>query len=105
MEPVNLLEYEPLARQKRPEASYGFIAGAAEDEVALRENRAAFQRLRLRPRVLGDVSKIDPSTTVLGQRIEFPVLLAPVAVQRLPHPAGRLPPPRAPGAARPTTPP
>src|SRR3989337_3414594 len=98
MEPVNLLEYEPLARQKRPEASYGFIAGAAEDERTLRENRAAFQRLRLRPRVLVDVSKIDPSTTVLGQRIEFPVLLAPVAVQRLAHPDGELASARA-GAA------
>ena len=99
MEPVNLLEYEPLARQKLPEGSYGFIAGAAEDEVTLRENRAAFQRLRLRPRVLVDVSRIDPSTTVLGQRIEFPVLLAPVAVQRLAHPDGELASARAAAAA------
>src|SRR3990170_5568095 len=95
MEPVNLLEYEPLAREKLPEGSYGFIAGAAEDEVTLRNNHAAFQRLQLRPRVLVDVSKIDPSTTVLGQRIEFPVLLAPVAVQRLAHPDGELAPARA----------
>ena len=90
MDPVNLLEYEPLARQKLSESAYGFIAGAAEDEVTLRENRAAFQRLWLRPRVLVDVSRIDPSTTVLGQRIEFPVLLAPIAVQRLAHPDGAL---------------
>src|SRR3990172_10499429 len=87
MQPVNLLEYEPLAREKLPEGSYGFIAGAAEDEVTLRENRAAFQRLQLRPRVLVDVSKIDPSTSVLGQRIEFPVLLAPVALPRPAPPA------------------
>src|SRR3989304_655762 len=73
MEPVNLLEYEPLARQKLSESAYGFIAGAAEDEVSLRENRAAFQRLRLRPRGLVDVSKIDPSTPVLGQRVGVPV--------------------------------
>src|SRR3990172_7673074 len=99
MEPVNLLEYEPLARQKLSESAYGFIAGAAEDEVTLRENRAAFQRLRLRPRVLVDVSKIDPSTTVLGQRIAFPVLLAPVAVQRLAHPDGELASARAAAAA------
>ena len=99
MEPVNLLEYEPLARQKLSESAYGFIAGAAEDEVSLRENRAAFQRLRLRPRVLVDVSKIDPSTTVLGQRIEFPVLLAPIAVQRLAHPDGELASARAAAAA------
>src|SRR3989304_4478794 len=48
MEPVNLLEYEPLAREKLPEGSYGFIAGAAEDEGTLRGNRAAFQRLHMR---------------------------------------------------------
>jgi len=99
MQPINLLEYEPLAREKLSESAYGFIAGAAEDEVSLRENRAAFQRLRLRPRVLVDVSKIDPSTTVLGQRIEFPVLLAPVAVQRLAHPDGELASARAAAAA------
>jgi isopentenyl diphosphate isomerase/L-lactate dehydrogenase-like FMN-dependent dehydrogenase len=99
MEPVNLLEYEPLARQKLSESAYGFIAGAAEDEVSLRENRAAFQRLRLRPRVLVDVAKIDPSTSVLGQRIEIPVLLAPVAVQRLAHPDGELASARAAAAA------
>ena len=99
MQPVNLLEYEPLAREKLPEGSWGFIAGAAEDEVTLRGNRAAFQRLQLRPRVLVDVSKIDPSTSVLGQRVEFPVLLAPVAVQRLAHPDGELASARAAAAA------
>src|SRR3989304_5334675 len=99
MKPVNLLEYEPLAREKLPEGSYGFIAGAAEDEVTLRENRAAFQRLQIRPRVLVDVSKIDPSTAVLGQRIEFPVLLAPVALHRLAHPDGELASARAAEAA------
>ena len=99
MQPVNLLEYEPLAREKLPEGSYGFIAGAAEDEVTLRENRAAFQRLQLRPRVLVDVSKIDPSTTVLGQRVEFPVLLAPVALHKLAHPDGELATARAAAAA------
>src|SRR3989304_3843435 len=99
MEPVNLLEYEPLAREKLSESAYGFIAGAAEDEVSLRENRAAFQRLRLRPPGLVDVSKIDPAPPVLGQRIDFPVLLAPVAVQRLAHPDGELASARAAAAA------
>jgi 4-hydroxymandelate oxidase len=99
VEPVNLFEYEPLAREKLPEAAYGFIAGGAEDEVTLRANREAFQRIRLRPRVLVDVSHIDPSTQVLGQRIEFPVLLAPVALQRLAHPDGEIAAARAAAAA------
>jgi 4-hydroxymandelate oxidase len=89
-QPVNLQEYEPLARERLPAESFGFIAGGAEDEVTLRENRAAFERIQLRPRVLVDVSRVDPSTEVLGQRIEFPVMLAPVALQRLAHEDGEL---------------
>ncbi len=90
MEPVNLIEYEELARQKLPQPAYDFIAGGAEDEVTLAANRAAFQRIQLRPRVLIDVSNVDLSTTVLGQPVDFPVLLAPVALQRLAHPDGEL---------------
>src|SRR3990170_907564 len=88
--PVNLDDYERLAREKLPGPAFDFIAGGAEDELTLRENRLAFQRLQLRPRVLVDVSRVDPSTTVLGQRVEFPALMAPVALQKLAHPDGEL---------------
>jgi (S)-2-hydroxy-acid oxidase len=70
--------------------AYDYIAGGAEDEVTVRENELAFQRLWLRPRVLVDVTTVDPSTQVLGQRVEFPVLLAPVAAQRLAHAEGEM---------------
>ena len=88
MEPVRLAEYEHLARQALPKMAYDYIAGGAEDEVTLGENEAAFQRLKLRPRVLVDVSRVDASTRILGQRVEFPVLLAPIAIQCLAHPEG-----------------
>src|SRR3990172_7210451 len=88
VEPVNLIEYEELARQKLPQPAFDFIAGGAEDEVTLAANRAAFQRIPLRPRVLIDVSNVDLSTTVLGQPVDFPVLLAPVALVRLGGPPG-----------------
>jgi isopentenyl diphosphate isomerase/L-lactate dehydrogenase-like FMN-dependent dehydrogenase len=90
MEPVNLFEYEPLARDKLPPSHYDFIAGGADDEWTLRENRAAFERIQLRPRVLVDVSLVDTSTVVLGQRVPFPVLLAPIAVHTLVHPEGEI---------------
>ena len=90
MEPLNLREYEPLARQKLPKEAYDFIAGGTEDEVTVAENAAAFRRVQLRPRVLIDVANVDTSTPVLGQRVAFPVLLAPVGGQRLAHPDGEL---------------
>lgn len=97
--PVNLLDYEPLARERLPRPIYDFVAGGAEDEVTLKANREAFQRLQLLPRVLVDVSKVDPSTTVLGTRLSFPVILAPVALHKLAHPQGELATARAATAA------
>ncbi|MDO8615823.1 MAG: alpha-hydroxy acid oxidase [Dehalococcoidia bacterium] len=97
--PVNLDDYELLAREKLPGPAFDFIAGGAEDELTLRDNRLAFQRLQLRPRVLVDVSRVDPSTEVLGQRIDFPALVAPVALQKLAHPDGELAVARAAAAA------
>jgi isopentenyl diphosphate isomerase/L-lactate dehydrogenase-like FMN-dependent dehydrogenase len=90
MQPVNLLDYEQAAREVLPQAAFDFIAGAAEDELTLRANRAAFARIKLVPRVLVDVSSVDLSTEVIGQRISWPVLLAPVATQRIAHPDGEL---------------
>ncbi|MEX0801235.1 MAG: alpha-hydroxy acid oxidase [Dehalococcoidia bacterium] len=99
MKAVNLLELEDLARERLPQGPFDFIAGGAEDEVTLRANREAFQRIQLRPRVLVDVSTVDPSTEVLGRRVELPVLLAPVALQRLAHDEGELASARAAEAA------
>ncbi len=90
MKPVNLLEYEELARETLPQAIFDFIAGGAEDEITLNRNREAFQRIHLRPRILIDVSQVAPSTHVLGQPVSFPVLLAPVALHRAAHPDGEL---------------
>lgn len=99
MKPINLTDYEILARERLDPGVYGYVAGGAGDEVTLRENQAAFQRLRLLPRVLVDVSGVDRSTTVLGTRIALPVLLAPTAFQSLVHPEGELAVARASAAA------
>jgi len=87
---TNLLELEDLARAKVPRPSFDYIAGGAEDEVSLRRNREAYQRWALRPRVLVDVSKRDTSTTILGQRISMPVLVAPTAFHGLVHSEGEV---------------
>jgi isopentenyl diphosphate isomerase/L-lactate dehydrogenase-like FMN-dependent dehydrogenase len=97
--PLNLLEYEAAAREQLPRMVYDYYAGAADDEVTLRLNRAAYQEVLLRPRVLVDVSRVDTSVEVLGHRLAFPILLAPTAFQRLAHPDGELATARAARAA------
>ena len=89
-DPINLFDYERLAAERLPRLAYDYFASGAHDEVTLRENRAAFERLRLRPRVLVDVSARDGSTHLLGRRHEAPLLVAPTAFAKLAHPDGEL---------------
>lgn len=89
-EPVCLTDFEPLARQRMTNMAYAYISGAAADEITLRWNREAFDRLPLKQRVLTDVSTIDTRTTLLGRELPYPVLLAPTAAHRLAHDQGEL---------------
>jgi glycolate oxidase len=66
------------ARAKLDDDLWNYIAGGAETETTLRRNRLALDSLALRPRVLRDVSAIDPGTTLLGRRLRIPVILAPL---------------------------
>ena len=88
MEPVNISEYETLARARMEPVEWDFYAGGSDDEVTLGTTRAAFERIRLRPRVLVDVSACDLRTTVLGTRVSMPILVAPMAFHGLAHPEG-----------------
>ena len=83
-------DYEPLARSVLPQGVYDYYAGGAGDEWTLAENRRAFERWVIRPRMLTGAWPVDPSTEVLGSRIGFPVLVAPWAYQRRAHPDGDL---------------
>ena len=96
---VNLDDFEALARARLDEGAYDYIAGGSWDEVTLRDNRERFGRWRLRPRVLIDTSRIDPSTTMLGTAVSMPVGLAPIAFPGLAHAEGELPVARAAGPA------
>ena len=87
---VNVDDFEAAARERLDPGAYGYIAGGAGDEHTLRENRAAFERWELRPRVLVDVSRVSTATTVLGTEVALPVLVAPTAFQRLAAPEGEL---------------
>ncbi len=89
-DPVNLAEFEALARQRVSQEAWDYVAGGADDEITLRENIEAYRRIKLRPRMLIDVSTVDPSTSVLGTHLSFPALVAPTALQNLAHRDGEL---------------
>jgi isopentenyl diphosphate isomerase/L-lactate dehydrogenase-like FMN-dependent dehydrogenase len=85
VKPVNLFDYEALAQNRMPRPYWDFYQGGSDDELTLRTNRSAFERLRLRPRVLVDVSTCDPRTSVLGIPVSMPILIAPTAGHSLAH--------------------
>jgi len=83
-------DYETLARDRCSELAWEYIAGGAGDELTLRWNTEAFQKIRLKPQVLCDVSSIDTRINLLGQELKHPLLLAPTAYHKLVHPEGEL---------------
>ena len=89
-EPVSLDDFEHLARERLSHMAHEFVAGGAGDEITLRWNRESFDRIRLRPRVLEDVANIDTAVTLFSETLPHPILLAPVAYQRLFHAEGEV---------------
>ena len=83
---LDALEKEAEARLPPP--SWAFCVTGADDEISSVENVSAWRNLRLRPRVLNDISQADTRTTVLGQEIAAPILVAPTGRHKLFHPEG-----------------
>jgi 4-hydroxymandelate oxidase len=69
-------DLEPAARELLPHAVYEFIAAGAGEEITKHDNEAAFDRIRLRPRVLRDVTRLDTGITLFGQSLPHPIILA-----------------------------
>lgn len=88
MEPISVFDYELLAEERMDPVYWDYYSGGSDDEVTVRGNQADFARIRLRPRMLVDVSKCDTSTTVLGAPVSMPVLVAPTALHCMAHPEG-----------------
>jgi L-lactate dehydrogenase (cytochrome) len=81
----NIEDFRRLARRRLPAPLFHYIDGGADDEVTLRANTAAFDSCRLVPNALVGLDGIDLSTTVLGQKLEWPVFLSPTGMSRLFH--------------------
>ena len=87
---INTFDYEQAAQAKMPAAFFGYYAGGAADEITLRENRTVFNRSKLRPRVLTNVSHRALETTILGHATAMPLIIAPMAMAQLAHPEGEV---------------
>lgn len=96
---VNLFDFEKAASARLPRTTLDYYAGGALDEVTLRESRTAYERIPLYYRVLTDVSRRTIDTTVLGERVSMPVLVAPTAFHQMAHADGELATARAAGNA------
>ena len=81
----NIADLRRAAHRRVPAPMFHYMDGAAEDEITYRRNASDFDHLEFLPRNLVDISQIDPSTTVMGQRIDFPVILAPTGMSRMFH--------------------
>jgi isopentenyl diphosphate isomerase/L-lactate dehydrogenase-like FMN-dependent dehydrogenase len=88
VEPINVFDYETLAQTYMEPSAWNYYQSGSDDEVTLRANRASFERIQLRPRMLVDVGTCDASTTVLGTSVRMPIMIAPTAFHCLAHPEG-----------------
>lgn len=87
---VSAFDYERHARARLPDDVWAYLAGAGADGITRRWNREAFDRLALAGRVLADMTGASTATTLFGLPLDCPILIAPVAFQKLAHPDGEL---------------
>ncbi|RSL50856.1 hypothetical protein CEP54_011706 [Fusarium duplospermum] len=87
---LSIEDIRQAASEKLSTTAREFFDAGSFDQITVTENTTAYSKYRLRPRVLVDVSKVDTTTTVLGQRIHFPLCVAPAGIQAMAHPDGEL---------------
>ncbi|KAM8712076.1 hypothetical protein ACLKA7_012578 [Drosophila subpalustris] len=99
MDLVCVDDFERQADSKLEKTAKDYYKSGAGEQFTLNLNREAFKRLRLRPRYLRDVSKLDISCQIFGQQLKWPVGIAPTAMQKMAHPDGEIGNARAAGKA------
>lgn len=88
--PATLQDFRRAARRRLPRLAFDFIDGGADAELSLRRNEDAFARRALRPRQLVGVASRELETTVLGEQLRLPVMIAPTGTARLAGPGGEV---------------
>jgi glycolate oxidase len=76
------------ARRRCAQGAWDYLVGGSESETTLRRNRQAFDKIAFRPRVLVDVTEVDTSTELLGQKLRIPAIFAPIGSLQVFDPAG-----------------
>ncbi len=89
-EAVNVWDFETAIRKSLNAGHYAYVAQGSDDHGTIAANRAAFQKIGLRPRRLVDVGTVDLSVEVFGQRLSSPIMLCPVGAQLMFHPEGEV---------------
>ncbi|KAI0724176.1 FMN-dependent dehydrogenase-domain-containing protein [Fomitopsis betulina] len=87
---LNLHDFEAIARQVMQEKAWAYYSSAADDEITIRENHAAYHRIWFRPRILRNVTNVDWSTKILGHATKMPIYITATALGKLGHPDGEL---------------
>lgn len=85
---INLNDFEEVAKQYLPPNAWAYYSSGADDELSKRNNRRAYQKVALRPRVLKKVSSVDTTTSILGQSVSLPIYMSAVGIAKLAHPDG-----------------
>lgn len=89
-EALDVFDFRDVARHVLPKSHYGYLATGTDGNETLRANREAFEQIYLRPMRMVDTRRVDLSTTLLGERLSSPILLAPVGSQRAFHGDGEV---------------
>ena len=87
---LNTFDFESVARETMEPQAWGYYSSGGDDEITLRDNHLAFQRIVMRPRVLVNVRDIDMTTTLLGVPASLPLYFTATALAKLAHPDGEL---------------
>jgi isopentenyl diphosphate isomerase/L-lactate dehydrogenase-like FMN-dependent dehydrogenase len=87
---LSIMDLDEAAKAVLPPAHYGYLASGVDDDVTLRANREAFQRITVRPRRLVDIRKVDTRVELFGKEWSLPLLLAPCGSQKAFHPEGEV---------------
>src|ERR1700743_1978333 len=87
---LSLFDFQSEAEKHISHGAWERIMGASADELTMRWNHEAYEHIRLKPRILQDVSKIDTRVKLFGLELPFPIILAPTGAQRFVHPEGEL---------------
>ena len=97
---MSVPDYELLAHERMSHPAWEYINSGSADEITLRWNREALIRIRLKPRVMVDVSQVDTRIKLFGQEMSHPILLAPTSSHMLAHPEGEVATARGAGGRR-----